>query len=115
METNPNQSRASSHPLVQLMLSARSAVEGVAIPGQPGALAVETATVAPGGLAADAEANTGNGTLQRRASPAALSVRAFLAAGAMPSAAAVEALVLRALVGGPSSACLAAFLGLAAV
>ena len=78
------------------------------MPGCPGGLAVEAARssfVAPGGLAAGAETETGSGS----------SSRAFLAAGAIPSAAAVEALVLRALVGGPSSACLAALLGLAAV
>ena len=77
---------------------------------------MERGSTSPDGLAADAEDEGGGGSLQRCASPAALSVRAFLAAGAAPSVAVMLLwLVLRALVGGPSSAWLAAFLGLAAV
>ena len=51
-------------------------------------------------------AGTGKGSPQ---------VRAFFVAGAMPLAAALAALVSRAFVGGPSLACLAVLLGLAAV
>ena len=79
------------------------------MPGCLGGLAEEEAgacSIAHGGLAVDAASEAGSG---------ALSVRAFLAAGAASAAAVIEALVLRALVGGPSSACLALFLGLAAV
>ena len=79
------------------------------MPGSPGGLAEAEAgacSAAPGGLAEDA-APEADGEV--------LSVRAFLAAGAATAAAVVEVLVLRALVGGPSSACLALFLGLAAV
>ena len=78
------------------------------MPGSPGGLAEEEAdafSIAPGGLAVDAASEAGSETL---------SVRAFLAAGAVSAAAVVEVLVLRALVNGPSSACLAIFLGLAA-
>ena len=83
-----------------------------------GGLAVEAAgafSVVPGGLAVDVASEMSSGSSQRCASPASLAVRALLAAGAAPAAAVVEVSVLRALGGGPSSACLAAFLGLAAV
>ena len=91
-------------------------MEENAVPGYPGGLAVESGSTSPDGLAADAEDEVGGGWLQRCASPAALSVRAFLAAGGASSVAAMLFwLILRALVGGPSSAWLAAFLGLAAV
>ena len=52
---------------------------------------METASAsaaAPGGLAADAEADAGGGSSPWSASPAAPSVRAFLAAGAMSASAA---------------------------
>ena len=75
----------------------------------PDGLAEEEAaalSIASGGLAVAAATEAGSGTL---------SVRDLLAAGAASAAAVIEVLVLRALVGGPSSACLALFLGLAAV
>ena len=78
------------------------------MPDCPGGLAEEEAAALPiasGGLAV-AAATGADGTL---------SVRDLLAAGAASAAAVIEALVLRALVGGPSSACLVLFLGLAAV
>ena len=90
--------------------------------GCPGGLAVEAAATlveafsgTPGGLAVDVASEMSRGSSLRCTSPASLSVRAFLAAGAAPVAAVVDVSVLRALVGGPSSACLAVFLGLAAV
>ena len=84
------------------------------VSGRPGGLEEEAAdslSVVRGGLAAAAASEVGS------APAAVLQVRAFLAAEAVSAAAAavVEVMVLRALVGEPLSACLAAFLGLAAV
>ena len=80
----------------------------------PGGRAEDAASlvaITPGGLAEDAASEVGNTPL------AALQIRVFLAAGAVAAATAavVVIVVLRALVGGPSLACLAALFELAAV
>ena len=85
-----------------------------AVSGCPGGLADEAAdsfAVASGGLTEDAASEVGSAPL------AVLQARAFFAAGAVSAATAavVVMMVLRALVGGPSLACLAALLELAAV